>query len=305
MTRFSLTLSLILIFVFGAHPAASQSDAVSDVLVPLSSREADAIIQKEADAKADEKARRRAHLLDQSTFPVVEKKEISTGQKKLTFNRVETPLFNPPVSQSQVTELLQPKKQPSKAEIEQILASSNKEQGTLMLSATVYDRKLTRLQWQHEGQQYIAWSNIDFNYLRGLNEIETKKTNYLFFLGIGNESTERLKERNRLAKEMGVDGYVEESIPELPDLKENKSDYVIVTPGRSEKRQKDALIPVDALHKYYTENEERLKVQHQRNEALNDARKRYKDKNPEEPEDIFINFWPVRSSVQKKPSDKI
>lgn len=71
------------------------------------------------------------------------------------------------------------------------------------------------------------------------------------------------------------------------------------------KRKKDALIPVDALHKYYTKNEERLKVQHQRNEALNDARKRYKDKNPEEPEDIFINFWPIRSSVQKEPSDKI
>lgn len=108
---------------------------------------------------------------------------------------------------------------------------------------------LTRLEWQHEGQHYVAWSNID--------------------------------------------------------LKKDKPKYVVITSGRSKKRQKDARIPIDALHKYYAKNEKRLKVQHQRNEALNNARKRYKNKNPEEPDDIFINFWPVRSGIHQEPSDKI
>ena len=169
-----------------------------------------------------------------------------------------------------------------------------------MLSGTVYDHKFTKLQWQHEGQQYIAWSNIDFNYFRGLTEIETKKTNYLFFLGIGNESSEALKERNRLAKEMGVDGNIEEHIPDLTALKSKKPRFVVIAPDRSQKRKKDALIPISALHKHYAENEKRLKIQYQRNKALNEARRRYEDENPEEPEDIFINFWPVRSGVQKK-----
>ena len=274
--------------------------------IPLSAEEADAIIQEEAQAKADKKARRRAHLLDQSKFPVIEQKEISTGQKKLTFNRVEPPLLKESEPKPKEVKLIQSQRQLSKAEIQQKFSvDSRKEQSTLMLSATVYDRKLTRLEWQHERQKYVAWSNIDFNYLRGLNEIKTKKTDYLFFLGIGNESMGRLKERNRLAKEKGAGVYVEESIPELPDLKKDKPKFVVITSGRSKKRQKDARIPIDALHKYYAENEKRLKVKYQRSEALNNARKRYKDKNPEEPNDIFINFWPVRSSIHQEPSDKI
>ena len=305
-----LTLILTFTFVFGMPSVWASLGKVSESdQIPLSAEEADVIIKEEAQAKADKKARRRAHLLDQSKFPVIEQKEISTGQKRLIFNRVETPLLKESEPKPKEVKLIQAQRRLPKAETQQMFSvDSRKEQSTLMLSATVYDRKLTRLEWQHGEQRYVAWSNIDFNYLRGLTEIKTNKTNktdYLFFLGIGNESTERLKERNRLAKEKGTNGYVGEAIPKLPDLKKDKPKFVIITQGRSGKRQKDARIPIDALHDYYAKNEERLKVQYQRNEALNEARQRYKVKNPEEPDDIFINFWPVRSSVQKESSDKI
>ncbi len=183
MIRNSLTLISTLIFSVWAHPLISQSNEVSDTLVPLSSREADAIIQKEAKAKADKKAQRRAFLLDQSKFQVVEKTEIFTGKGKMALNRVRPPLLEQPVLESKVKKTLQPKRQLSEAEIElMFLEQLQKEQRTLMLSATVYDRKLTRLQWHNEGRQHEAWSNIDFNYLRGLTEIDTKEVNYLFFL---------------------------------------------------------------------------------------------------------------------------
>ena len=302
-----LTLTLIFAFIFGMPPVWASLGKVSENdQIPLSAEEADAIIQEEAKAKADKKARRRARLLNQSKFKVTEQTEIFTGKGKLTLNRVRPPSLDPTVLQPGGTELFQSQKQLSEAEIQQNFSvDSRKEQSIFMLSAIVYDRKLTRLQWQHEGKQYVAWSNIDFNYLRGLTEIKTEKTDYLFFLSIVNEPTERLKKRTRRSKEKGANSYVEESIPKLANLKKDKPKFVVITPGRSEKRKKSANIPIDALHDYYAKNEERLKVQYQRHEALDEARQRYEDENPEESDDIFINFWPVRSSVQKEPADKI
>ncbi|MFQ3225920.1 MAG: hypothetical protein ACI8Z5_002189 [Lentimonas sp.] len=32
-----------------------------------------------------------------------------------------------------------------------------------MLSATVYDRSVTRLSWQHGETKYLAYTNADFN----------------------------------------------------------------------------------------------------------------------------------------------
>ena len=298
--RFS-TLILTIIFTFGTNSSASQSSDVDDTLVPLSSKEADAIIQEEAKAKADEKARKRAFLLDQSKFQVIEQTEAFVGKDKITLNRVRPPLLEQPVLESEVTEILQPQRQLSEAELEQMFSEySQKKQRMLMLSATVYDRKLTKLQWYHEGQQYVAWSNVDFNYLRPLTEIETQEANYSFLLGIGNESTEKIKESIRLAKEKGVKIYDEWPIPELPDFARDSPEYFVIASNDSAERPAGAYIPIDALHDYYAENEERLKIQYQRSEALSEARQRYKDQHPEEPDDVIINFWPGRGSVYQE-----
>ena len=299
-------LTPVLIFAVGIHLVASQESDMDDSLAPLSAEEADAIVQEEAKVKADKKARRRAFLMDQSKFKVIEQKEIFTGQKKLTFNRLEPSLLDPLVTQQpEIAESVQPQEQLSEAEMQQILLEhSQKEQLTLMLSATVYDHEFSELRWHHEGQQYIAWSNVDFNYLRVLTEIETEKANYLFFLSISNESTEKIEELNELAKEKGSENYIQESIPELPEFTKGIYEYFVVAQDDTIKRSEDAYIPVDALHDYYAENEKHLKIEYKRNEALHEARKRYKDQHPKKPDEPIINFWPGRGSVYQKPETK-
>lgn len=298
-------LTLVLVSAFKMHSAAYQSENVDVSLTPLSAKEADAIIQEEERAKADEKARRRARLLDQSKFQVIEQTEISAGEDRITLNRVSPPLLDQPTPALNATEPIQPQRQFSEAEMQRMLLEylhQDKEQRTLMLSATVYDRKLTRLQWHHEGQQYVAWSNIDFNYLRGLTEIETEEANYLFLLGIGNESTEETKEQIRFAEKHNLQINRENPIPELPDFTRGRYEYFVIASSGSAARQKAAYIPIDALHDYYAENKKRLEIQYQRSEALNEARERYREQYPEEPEDAIINFWPGRGSVyQNQP----
>ena len=223
----------------------------------------------------------------------------------MALNRVRPPLFEQPVLGSKVKKTLQPKRQLSEAEIElMFLEQLQKEQRTLMLSATVYDRKLTRLQWHHDGRQYTAWSNIDFNYLRGLTEIDTKEVNYLFFLGIGNESTKKAKEQIRFAKQHNLQINRDNSIPKLPAFKKGRPEYFVIASDDSVDGQEDAYIPIDALHDYYAENEKRLKIEYQRSEALDKARERHRARNPEKPDDPIINFWPGRGSVYQKPKTK-
>lgn len=51
---------------------------------------------------------------------------------------------------------------------------------------------------------------------------------------------------------------------------------------------------LDALHKYYHLNEERLIVEYERRKVLNEARRAWREANPPEPKDAVINFWRVR-----------
>ena len=58
-----------------------------------------------------------------------------------------------------------------------------------MLSATVYDGKVTRLSWRFAGgdktTEYVAYTNADFNYLRGTHSLEIDTHDFSFFMGIG------------------------------------------------------------------------------------------------------------------------
>ncbi len=62
----------------------------------------------------------------------------------------------------------------------------------LFLFVTVFDRGVTVLHWCAGGREFRALSNIDFNYLTTLGQIETEDTVYGLMLAIGNEPIEAL-----------------------------------------------------------------------------------------------------------------
>lgn len=286
-----------------AQEASNQRSQVERALpAELSEREADAIVQERAEAKEQREAERLARLTSRVNFRVLERKEVDLGERKIIMNRVA-----PPVLQAQPVEEVRvetERPQLSEAEIQEMMRRyQEKEHRTIMLSATVYDRQFTELRWTYEGEQFLAYSSIDFNFMRGVTDFETDDAFYFFFLGIGNEDTETIEERNRLAKEQGWEGYVETQIPEPPAFTPGRAEYAIVSDDPTTIKRDEVFDPIDALHAYFEQNERRLRIEYQRTEALNEARKRYEAANPEEPKDTVINFWPVRGSVyQEQPS---
>lgn len=123
-------------------------------------------------------------------------------------------------------------------------------------------------------------------------------------MGIGNESSDAVAERNRLAKEQGLEEYAERTIPQMPEFTPGSVEYAVVSDDSSILDRDEVFEPISALHAYYEANEKRLKTEFQRRQALSAARKRYEAANPEQPKDTIINFWPIKGSIHQEREDR-
>jgi len=141
-----------------------------------------------------------------------------------------------------------------------------------MLSCTVYDRSITQVRWTHEGERYLAYTNADFNYLRGVMTVETETDRFDYFFGIGNSKSK----------------YLKHPLPTLPAFSPDRSEYALVKGNPSNLA---ATAGLEALLAHYDANLDSLKIAHQRNEALTAAQKRYDEAHPEQPEDFILQFW--------------
>jgi hypothetical protein len=280
---------------------AAESATEQSVVSELSPAEADTIVREQAEAKEARENEALERLSDHVTYSVQERKEVSMGNRTLILNRVAPPVLPVQAKQAVAASL---QRQYSEAEIQALNAEVDapKEHRTVMVNATVFDRNLTELRWSDQGQEFVAYSNVDFNYLQCLTDVETDTAYYLFFIGVGNDTAEAVRARNELAREKGLKNYTDKSIPQLPAFTPGRAEYFVLTDDPAIIERDDIFGPIDALHAYYEQNEARLKVEYQRREALTAARERYEAANPETPKDTVINFWPVRGSVYLKNS---
>ena len=281
-------------FVSGqAEQTAIQHKETGEALpFELSDQEADAIVREKAEARERREAERRERLTDRVNVTVLERKEVDWGERSIIMNRVAPPPVQarPPGADSGETA----HKQVSDAEFEAMLRKhQEKEYRTILLSATVYDREFTELRWSHGGERFVAYSNIDFNFMRGVTEFETADAVYSFLLGIGNQNTEDIEDFNRRARERGQEGLTERQIPQKPAFTPGRAEYAVVADDPAIIERDDVFDPIDALHAYFEQNERRLRIEYQRAEALDQARKRYEAATPEEPQDIIINHWRI------------
>ena len=274
--------------VFGqAHRGLIPDESEKALPSELSDHEADAMILAEAKAGEKREAERRER---RESFTMLDRKEVDRSDRKIIMRRIAPPVRRVRSPEKGRAEAGQP--QPSKAELEEMLQKHReKEYRILMLSATVYNREFTELRWSHDGERFLAYSSIDFNFMRGVTEFESGGTVYSFLLGIGNESTEDIGELNRLARKSGREGLIERQIPQKPAFTPGRAEYAVLAEDPAIIERDDVFDPIDALHAYFEKNERRLRIEYQRMKALNDARKRYEAANPPEPQDIVINFW--------------
>jgi hypothetical protein len=141
-----------------------------------------------------------------------------------------------------------------------------------MLSCTVYDRSISEVRWKYEDEDYLAYTNADFNYLRGIMTVSTEIDRYDYFFAVGNVSSDQMAE----------------SLPVLPAFSPDRSEYVLL---EGDATNTAATAGLEALLAHYDANLDSLKVAYQRSEALAAAQKRYKEANPEPKEDFILQFW--------------
>lgn len=164
---------------------------------------------------------------------------------------------------------------------------------TISLSVTVYDRKISEILYRDEtGRQIKAVSNIDFNYLSGFASFEDEAAHWSSLMMVGNIDSEQEQDLSERARLFGTT-YRPKTGPDPSLFSSTTPEYIVY--AKSEEAVPEELFEqLDALHRYYAANEDRLKVLYQRREALAAAHKRWKEANPPVEKDIIINFSPIR-----------
>jgi hypothetical protein len=161
---------------------------------------------------------------------------------------------------------------------------SHLETRLLMISATVYDRSLTKLRWWYEGREYEAVSNIDFNYMRPASYFKGSSAFYFLLMGIGNENSAQTARRNRV---IGGKAMVEE-LPSHLSFPQGKSSY-LVTGERVGDTAAYKLL--DELHQYFDQNKESLIATYNQWEEENRQLEAWLKANPPKKEKANTGVW--------------
>ncbi|MCH8474217.1 MAG: hypothetical protein LAT55_03205 [Opitutales bacterium] len=262
--------------------------------------EADAAISAEMQAREDREADRKAAI---EAVPAFEEWEVDHGNRKTILRRVAPPI--PRLrDESQTTNLKSESASPtSDVWTEEEIAAWMAEQPvhrTLNLTATVYDQSFTEITWRDEDrQEWKIVSNIDFRYLGGIGHFDDETHHWMTFLFVYEVDSEKQESIARRATEEGFDytpRTADHWLSIIPGdfLSSPEPEYIIIA------EHEEAAIPavlyeeLDALHRHYHANEERLIADYERNKVMNEARRAYLEANPPKPKDTVINFWRVR-----------
>ena len=222
-------------------------------------------------------------------FEVLQTSRINLGNRSAIFNLVAPPVL--PTAPTPVAPVAaQP---PTAAELQAAEQRMLKKEVALFISATVIDRSVTSLSWQQEGRRYRAFSNVDFNFLCGINGIETADSVYWFIMGLGNETREEAEVLRAAAAEHGLPEFAV-PVPLLSEFSATRAEYAVV--GEAETAPTDAFKGVDALHVYFDAHREQLIADYAKRTAENAAREQWLKDHPPVPQDTVINFWPVKST---------
>lgn len=151
----------------------------------------------------------------------------------------------------------------------------------LMISATVYDRSLTKLRWWHEGREYEAVSNIDFNFMRPASYFKGSGAFYFLLMGIGNEDSAQI---NRAYQ--GEESP--EQLPALSSFPQGKSSC-LVTGERGGDAAAYKLL--DELHQYFDQNKESLIATYNQWEEENRLHEAWLKVNPPKKEEANTGVW--------------
>lgn len=263
--------------------------------MPITEVEAKSLIDQQMENKALQEASRRAEL---EAMTVTKRHVIEKDGRRVTMNRVAPPAVKAsprplPDTTSGASKQLTP------AELQALIASQPEHQ-SISISVTVFDEGHSKILWrqtqdnremQQVAPEFELWANINLNYLRPISSFERDNVVYNYFGFTHTIMREGEAWRSAFAKERGHD--YESRWQEPPVIfTEGVPEYVVVNNG-SRPIPPELYQQMDALFAHYLENEAAFKAQHLRSEALRKAKDAYLKKNPPEPKEVIINYWPL------------
>ena len=209
------------------------------------------------------------------TFQVIKRREVVVGDHTITFQLVAPPAPSAPVP-APAARVLSPQ------ELEAQQRREAKQHLLLFFSATVFDHRVTELRWSDEQGSHRAFSNIDFQYFKGLTEIETADAIYTIMMAFDAESAEALAERTR-------------DFPQLALLPNDRSAWLLAE--GSAVQGSPVINAWDALHLHFDANREAMLRGYEEREAAKAEKERIARENPPAPKkNRVISFWKKNST---------
>jgi hypothetical protein len=156
----------------------------------------------------------------------------------------------------------------------QELIAKHKETKLILLSATVVNGEATFLRWWHGGEEFQAWSNVNFHHLSGFAEFEDEKTRYAFIMAVGDVRSDG----DRRIAWLGTP----------PDL---GVDYPAFTLVKGDVDDSEGLRMMESMHDLYESERETLVAAHEARLRARAEREALLKANPPRPKDTVIQFW--------------
>ena len=257
----------------------------ASVLFPASSTAAELIISKQARvpgkiSDGSPPAPKKAVVKPLPDYKIKWSQIRQVNGQKFTINKIEPPEL--PIK----VELTAEEKELRWKDYQELLKTLKPSGGTFMTFAEIYDNTTTLVTFNHEGERYEVWSNLDWNLLAGFSTFEGRGKRYGFFLLPSNTSIEGIKRDIEKGYKL-----ILPTIPPLPDLATKGPHYTVV---KGNTGNDEAMEFIEAIHDLYAAEKGRLiaahteRLKNRKIQALIDDELR---KNPPPKPDITINFW--------------
>jgi hypothetical protein len=128
------------------------------------------------------------------TARILDTQEVDFGDRKITYNRVETPRLKP---EPEVVAPVPVEPVPMTAQEEEELRKwEAKFQYSPFLGVTVYDGAFSEIRWWDDGQENVVWSNVNFLHFAPFADLETDAAYYSVMLSGWETTTAEAKELN-------------------------------------------------------------------------------------------------------------
>lgn len=224
---------------------------------------------------------------------ILDQQVLDFSERSLIYNRVQTPFLKPQPPPLPATGPAAPRA--LTAEEQAMLDKWNaKEDVFMFLSCTIYGDGSTEVRWGRKDGEYVIWSSIDFNYLGGIFQFKAKTTRYNLFLSIDDKTSESSRAWNAEVDARKLSPALKGSVPTLNNVSGVPSVYRIISAPNTGTNL-EVTRAMEALHRYFDANRERLVWEYKEAEAARIAEEKWNREHPPAPKETRINYFPIRS----------